>query len=894
MPTREPVRALILEDAPEDAELMAATFRRLGCPLTFDVVDSPAQFQQRLDQADYDIILADYNLRTWTAMDALGILRERGKDIPLIVVTGTLGDEAAVECIKQGAADYVLKDRLHRLPVAVDQALRDKLQRQEAARLQERIRRAKKEWEQTVDTVPDPVLILDERSRVKRANRAAVQILRLEFSQLIGQPCYQVVHGRAEPPPECPLQQMRMTGKEARCDIEEPRLGKVFDVTATPLHNADEAVLECVEVLRDITERTRGEEARAHLASIVESSEDAIISKSCDGVIQSWNRGAEKLYGYTASEMIGQSIRVLAPPDRASEVASLLDRVSRGERVEHHETVRVRKDGRPTNVSVSISPVKDASGRVVGAATIARDITERKRAEEALRQSEERFRSFVENVPLGVYRTTPDGRVLMANPALLGMLGYDSFQELASRNLEHEGFEPADARSVFREQIEREGEVKGLEATWNKRDGSAVSVREYAKLIRTTDGRVLYYDGVVEDITVQRRLEQQLRQAQKMEAIGQLAGGVAHDFNNLLTIIAGYAQILLDRLGADNHLRGHVTEIAKAADRAAWLTRQLLAFGRRQMLSLQVLDLNAVAANMDKMLRRLIGEDIDLVTVCGGGLGRVKADRGQVEQVILNLALNARDAMPRGGKLTLETANVVLDETYARTHMGVTPGRYVMLAVSDAGCGMDAETQAHIFEPFFTTKEQGKGTGLGLATVYGIVKQSGGHIWVYSELGRSTTFKIYLPRVDGETEEPAAREKEPMVTAQGSETILLVEDEAEVRSLVRGVLESKGYTVLEARDGARALQLAAQHQGPIHLLLTDVVMPEMSGRELAERLETVHRGTKLLYMSGYTDNAIVHHGVLEPGTALLQKPFAPDALARKVREVLDGVPEKQD
>jgi PAS domain S-box-containing protein len=640
VPARQPLRVLILEDNSRDAELLAATLRRAGYSLNVEVTDSREQFRQRLEQGDLDVILADYNLRTWTAVDALEVLKKSAKDVPFLVVTGSVGDEAAVECIKQGAADYVLKDRLQRLPVVVETALREKAHREEALRLQEDIRRAKKEWEVTFDTVPDAVLLVDKQFRIQRANRAAAALLGLEPAQLIGQRCHEAVHGLAEPLAGCPYQRMLASGREERGDIEEPRLGKIFDVTATPLRDSQGVLRGCVHVSRDVTRR--------------------------------------------------------------------------------------------------------------------------------------------------------------------------------------------------------------------------------------------------------KQLEEQLRQAQKMEAIGRLAGGVAHDFNNLLTIIAGYGQILLDRLGPDDHLRGHVREIEKAANRAASLTRQLLAFGRRQMLSLQVLDLNAVVANMDRMLRRLIGEDIDLVTVCGEGLGRVKADLGQLEQVILNLALNARDAMPRGGKLTLETANAVLDETYARTHMDVTPGHYVMLAVSDSGCGMDAETKAHIFEPFFTTKEQGKGTGLGLATVYGIVKQSGGCIWVYSEPGRSTTFKIYLPRVDGDTEEAVEREKEPTVTVQGSETILLVEDEAEVRSLVRGVLESKGYTVLEARDGALALQIAEQHQGPIHLLLTDAVMPEMSGRELAEHLETVHRETKVLYMSGYTDNAIVHHGALEPGTAFLQKPFAPDALARKVREVLDG------
>jgi PAS domain S-box-containing protein len=388
------------------------------------------------------------------------------------------------------------------------------------------------------------------------------------------------------------------------------------------------------------------------------------------------------------------------------------------------------------------------------------------------------------------------------------------------------------------------------------------------------------------EMAERKSLQEQLVQAQKMEAIGRLAGGVAHDFNNLLTVINGYAQLLLER-AADSRSRAQLQEIHNAGERAVALTRQLLAFSRQQILAPQVLDLNRVVTNIDKMIRRLIGEDIHLVTLCSTGIGRIKADVTQLEQIILNLAVNARDAMPRGGRLTIETANVELDETYAAGHWSVKPGAYVMLAVSDTGVGMDAETRARIFEPFFTTKEKGKGTGLGLATVYGIVKQSGGSIWVYSEPGRGTAFKIYLPRTDEAAQtKPSPRPVAP--AARVPATILLAEDEPSVRAMVRGVLESNGYKVLEARDGEDALSIARDHKGPIHLLLSDVVMPRMGGRELAEALAPSHREMKVLFMSGYTDDAIVHHGVLDPDMEFLQKPATPEAIARRVREVLDG------
>jgi CheY-like chemotaxis protein len=388
-------------------------------------------------------------------------------------------------------------------------------------------------------------------------------------------------------------------------------------------------------------------------------------------------------------------------------------------------------------------------------------------------------------------------------------------------------------------------------------------------------------------------LEEQLLLSQKMEALGRLAGGVAHDFNNLLTIILGYAQLVEDRLGQENPLRSSVEEIKKAGERAASLTRQLLAFGRRQVLMPQVLDLNAVVSNIDKMLRRLIGEDIELVTVPAEDLGRVKADPGHIDQIIMNLAVNARDAMPRGGKLTIETRNVEFDASYAQNHAGTTLGPYIMLAVSDTGVGMDSETQARIFEPFFTTKEKGKGTGLGLATVYGIVKQSGGYIWVYSEPGRGTTFKIYFPRIADEVHKAVPPAQTRIARSAAVETILVVEDEDGVRSMVQKVLESCGYRVLVARSGEDALGVLKHQPGRVDLLVTDMVMPGMDGKTLADHLSVFYRSLKVLFMSGYTENTAILHEGLDSSAAFLQKPFSPEVLAAKVRAVLDS-PSAQD
>ncbi|HWP85069.1 MAG TPA: response regulator [Terriglobia bacterium] len=386
-----------------------------------------------------------------------------------------------------------------------------------------------------------------------------------------------------------------------------------------------------------------------------------------------------------------------------------------------------------------------------------------------------------------------------------------------------------------------------------------------------------------------RRTEEQLRQSQKLEAIGRLAGGLAHDFNNHLGVVLGYSQLLMERLGSEEAVRKPAMMIHEAATRAAALTRQLLAFSRKQVLEPRVLDLNAAVRELTQMLRALLGEDIEIVLSLEPALGKVKADPAQIDQILMNLAVNARDAMPHGGKLTLATANTELDQGYASQHAGVQPGPYVMLAVSDTGIGMDKETQAHIFEPFFTTKEPGKGTGLGLAMVYGIVKQSGGNIWVYSEVGRGTTFKIYLPRLDAAV--PAAAEETlPPAVLTGSETILVAEDEAMLRELARELLAGAGYTVLEAANGEQAIEVCQGHSGPVHLLMTDAVMPRMSGLELARRIRALRPGVTVLYVSGYADEAILRDGLMEPGAAFLQKPFSREALLRKLRETLEARP----
>jgi two-component system cell cycle sensor histidine kinase/response regulator CckA len=507
---------------------------------------------------------------------------------------------------------------------------------------------------------------------------------------------------------------------------------------------------------------------------------------------------------------------------------------------------------------------------------------ERKRSEEKVRESEARLRVLVEQLPAVLWTVDRDLRFTSALGAGFARLKIKPNELVGISLLDY--FETAD--QTFLPIAAHRRAVAGEPMTFHV-EWKSGSYACHVEPLRDSDGQVSGAICMSLDITDRKQLEEQLRQAQKMEAVGRLAGGIAHDFNNLLMVIQGYSDLLVERLPDGDPLRRNAEQIQMASQRASSLTRQLLAFSRKQMLAPKILNVQSVVAEMEKILRRLIGEDVQLETSSAPDLGLIKADRSQIEQVILNLAVNARDAMPQGGRLTIETANVELDASYSHPPAVLSPGRYVMLAVTDNGCGMDAETQAHVFEPFFTTKEKGKGTGLGLATVYGVVKQSGGYVWVYSEPGRGTSFKIYLPRIE-ETAVPAGRDgkSETQIPERGSETILLVEDEKGVRELAREYLASSGYTVIEAEDGHTALELAAMHVGPIHLLLTDVVMPGISGRELAERVSQIRPGIKIIYMSGYTDQAVVHHGILRNDAVLLQKPFTLMTLAGKLREML--------
>lgn len=510
---------------------------------------------------------------------------------------------------------------------------------------------------------------------------------------------------------------------------------------------------------------------------------------------------------------------------------------------------------------------------------------ERKRSEEALSRSESRYRSLVQSAVVGILRATREWHFLEVNPALAAMLGYHSPGEFLSQGLQQEVFVDPEAKAAVLASFLRHGKFEGVETSWRRKDGAPIAVRLSGRGIWDEREGTEIFEVIAEDVTERKALEEQLRQAQKMEAVGTLAGGVAHDFNNLLTVITGYTQILMEQQAHDPRSARSIEQILGAAERAAALTRQLLAFSRRQMLQPRVVNLNTLVRNVERMLRPLLGERIQIVLETSSELGAVKADPGQVEHILMNLAVNARDAMPRGGTLTVTTSNAELGQEFRRKHPGASPGRYVMFSVADTGTGMDAHAMTHLFEPFFTTKEPGKGTGLGLSMVYGIVKQSGGYITVESEIGRGSRFRVYFPRVEGVEESPAL-EAPGSARSSGTGTILLVEDEAAVRSLVETILTADGYNVLVAESAEDAVQLCHNQGAAIDVLLTDVVMPGVSGPELAKNLLTLQPGLRVIYMSGYAGEYLDGEGMGADRAALLQKPFTAAALEEKIREML--------
>ena len=626
------------------------------------------------------------------------------------------------------------------------------------------------------------------------------------------------------------------------------------------------------------------------LRNLLAMTTEAIICADNEQRIVVFNRGAEVVFGYREQEILGKTLETLLPESvrdlHSAHVRGFVDRGEAPRRMSDRPAmIGRRKNGEVFDAEISISAVGTDAARIVMA--VVHDVSALKVTERQLRRSEAELQGLIERAPVGIYRSTPDGRLLMANSALAGMLGYDSVRDLLGVSNLAALYQRVDERSQLVEHFGARDDFKGVEVGWKRKDGTPLTVHLSGRPLRVSGRDLVAFEVFVEDVTVRVELERRRLQSQKMESVGRLAGGIAHDFNNLLSVILGWTEVVMSDLPVDHPVRPSLEEVLSAGQRAAALTRQLLAFSRQQVVEPTVFDVNALVVEMDKMLRRLLREDIALATRTDPQLGTVKMDRSQLEQVLMNLVVNARDAMPFGGRLIIETANVALDADYPDVYADVVPGDYVMLAVSDSGLGMSEEVKAHVFEPFFTTKESGKGTGLGLATSYGIVKQAGGDIAVHSEEGKGTTMRIYLPR-HGEAAEPAARRhrKTPM---HGVETILLVEDEPAVRRVEVRLLEAQGYRVVSASSGEEALRMIEDGHENFHLLLTDVVLAGgMSGPVLADRVRAVKPDLKVLFVSGYTKDVTILQGLREHSIALVQKPFTAETLGEKVRQVLDA------
>ena len=772
-----PLRILIIEDSEDDTLLVIRGLQKDGYDSSYERVETAEDMREALERETWDIIIADYTLPHFSGLDALKLYKEKGLDIPFIVVSGTIGEEIAVAAMLSGAHDYVMKNNLPRLFPAIQKALTEAESRRERKRAEYELQSARAFLDSVINAIADPVFVKDDKRRFVLVNEALCAIAGRPRESLIGK-------------------------------------------------NDDEMFPE--------------EEA-------------AVLRKTDDIVLD------------TGKENVNE------------------------------ESLTNFSSGEVRTIVTSKTCYIDPAGKkfIVG---VARDITDRKRAEEQLRISEEKYRNIFENMQDVYYETSLDGLILEISPSIEAISSgqYRQTDLIGQQMLDF--YDDAQERERLITKLLETGSFSDFEILLRNRDGSLVPCSISAKLWRDDQGNPVKIIGSMRDTierkkaeTEREKLQAQLVQAQRMESVGRLAGGVAHDYNNMLSVILGYTEMAMEQVDPDGPIYDNLKEVYIAGKRSIDITSQLLAFARKQIVRPIVMDLNETVDEMLKMLRRLIGEDIDFAWEPAIGLWPVKMDPSQIDQILANLCVNARDAISDIGKITIETQNVELDEQYCADHTGFVPGQFVMLAVSDNGCGMDKETREHIFEPFFTTKDIGKGTGLGLAMIYGIVKQNNGFVNVYSEPGIGTTFKVFLPRRSIETDEAITEVIHEGVVFGKGETLLLVEDEPAIIKMCQTMLKKLGYNVLIAHIPDEAVNLASEHSGIIHLLMSDVIMPGMNGRDLADKLKAIRPDIRVLFMSGYTANVIANHGVVQDeGEHFIQKPFSMKKLSVKVREALKG------
>jgi len=884
--SREPLRLLFVGRHSQDADRCTASLRRAGFDVEIELAATMAAVRPKLRSGRYDLIIAVPPPPRRGAAGLVPALRRAAGRVPIIVLSPRpVGDIAAIEFLKQGATDYVVADDLARLPGAVRRALAEPADAGSGRRTDAQIRTLSV----AVDQGPASVIVTDTDGIIEYVNQRFTISTGYTSDEAIGKSPKILKSGETPVAVYRDLWDTILRGEVWRGELRNrTHAGELVwhSVAISPVRDADGIIAHFVGVQQDVTDYKRAietlDERNRRFAQLADNIREVFFIVAADfSELLYVNPAGETIWGRPLKSLYDDPrsfMDAIDPADR-EQLQSAIARNLQGETPAEVEFRVHRPDGTVRTVLGHSVPVLDDRGEVYRLIGTVMDITERRAAERAQFEIESMFRDLIDASFHGIV-ITDGGVIIEVNTGMAEIMGCTVTEMIGRQVLD---FIAPESREEVAHRMG--GSLEGTyDLVGQRKDGKRIQLEATARMHRL-DGRQRRVTAV-RDVTELRFLEEQLRRAQKMEAVGRLAGGVAHDFNNLLTVIISFAELMQEDLGPDGPNRAEVDEILKAAQGAARLTRQLLAFSRQQVLEPRVMTLEESVTSAEKLLRRVIGEDITLVTTLNAAPAQVKIDPGQLEQVIMNLAVNARDAMPEGGRLAIETAAVTLDETYARAHWPATPGTYVMLAISDTGVGMDEATQSQIFEPFFTTKEVGKGTGLGLSTVYGIVKQSGGFIWVYSEVGRGTTFKIYLPRHDGPADPAATLAEGPV--PRGTETILLVEDDPAVRAVARQLLERYGYVVLEAPGAAAALRVAGSSSVTIDLLLTDVVMPGGSGPELAKGFAELQPGAKVLYMSGYTAEAAVGNGILTAGASYLQKPFSPEALARKVRAVLDA------
>ncbi len=1034
MTDKKNLKLLLVEDVDDDAELLLRHLRQAGYELEFDRAQTAEQMRIKIEAKNWDVIVSDYSLPSFSGLEAFRILQESGKDIPFIVISGTIGEDTAVQAMKAGVSDYLMKDNLSRLAPAIERELIDAQNRQARRRAEDALAESEERYRIVAQTASDAIVTIDKDSTIIFANPASENIFGYSIDEMVGSKLTMLMPDRMKASHHCGMARYLETGErtldwngielpgrhkngterllsisfgEFRSDRHQVFSAIIRDITESkkaeeklreseedfrglveattmyvwslddggnlsafpqwwvdltgqsydasqnygwtahihpddreavkegymealetqtstvmtlrlrdrhgvyrhyaargvPLFSSDGTFRKWICTLSDITERMSAEASlrvsEARFRELFENANDLIYTHDIEGNFTSLNRAGEEITGYSREEALQMNLRdVVAPEFLELAKRKVLEKVG-GSGATTYETEIIKKDGRRVILDLSTRLVHHGNS-AVGVQGIARDVTERNRIERELRKNAAQLRVITDSIPalISYFDTTLHCR--FSNVHYLewigkrheDVIGHHISAFISSDAINHlmPEFESALNGNAF--SIERETFVDRADKEVDRLSFLRVSYVPD----RDTEGEIAGFFVLVIDITDSKRAEEalqqseeQLIQAQKLESIGRLAGGIAHDFNNMLTAINGYSDLALRRLEPDDPIRNNILEIRKAGKRSAELTNQLLAFSRRQMLQPQILDINETISETMVMLRRLIGENIELQAILDPEVGRINADPGQLSQVLLNLVVNSRDAMPDGGTIIIETENVDLDSTYSTRQASVTPGKYVLLAVSDTGVGIDEETQSFIFEPFFTTKELGKGTGLGLSTVYGIVKQSGGNIWVYSEVGKGTSIKIYLPQAKNEMDNDSEIHSTPHSPDLnfGSETILLVEDEEAVRNLSREMLNACGYNVIEAMNGVEALKVVHMNPAAIDLLMTDIMMPQMGGKELAEKLMLLRPEMKVLFTSGYTDGAATRLGMLNDTRHFLAKPFTFDSLTKKIREMLD-------